>query len=97
MGESADLELEEQFLKTVAECFHLWKERHRKYGRGNIAEFGELGCLVRDADKTARLKHYYMGNKIDFPDETVTDSWRDKVNYAIMGLMCHLERWPKGE
>lgn len=93
---TVDAQLVIAYILTVLECLELWVERHKKYGRGNIGEFGEFGCLVRDADKTARLKQFYLGNKTDFPDETVVDSWKDKVNYAIMGLMCHLDRWQTG-
>lgn len=94
-GASGDRELEVEVFKTWLEVFELWKTRHRKYGRGNIAEYADAGCLVRDSDKSARLRRYYFDDKSeDFDDETVIDSWRDKVNYAIMGLMCYLGRWP---
>ncbi len=93
-GGSGDVVLETEFLRTFAECFELWKTRHRKYGRGNISEFGALGCLVRSSDKKARLKEFYVNhNTQNFTDETVTDSWEDMVNYAIMGLMCAKDRW----
>lgn len=76
------------------ECFALWKERHRKYGRGNIAEFGAVGCLIRSSDKKARLREHYLGNGSPAPDETVEDSWKDGVNYSAMGLLCERGLWP---
>jgi hypothetical protein len=74
-----------------AEAFSLWKQRQRKYGMGNIAQFGAAGCVVRSADKLARLSRVYIGNSRtgDMTDESVRDAWLDLVNYALMGLMCH--------
>lgn len=94
-GASGDKTLEHRVLRVMIENFTLWKERHAKYGRGNISDFGALGCLVRSADKTARLKRFYVEQGGDtFSDESVADSWRDLTNYAVMGLMCHLGQWP---
>lgn len=66
-------------------------ERGRKYGPGNIAEFGELGVLVRLSDKLARLKN----SKDDFSDESVADTWLDVVGYGLIGLMIQKGLWPK--
>lgn len=66
-------------------------ERGRKYGPGNIAEFGELGVLVRLSDKLARLRN----SKDDFSDESVADTWLDVVGYGLIGLMIQKGLWPK--
>ena len=85
-GTSGDVDLERAMLAAFVECFDLWKARHRKYGRGNIAEFGAVGCLIRSSDKKARLREHYLGSGKDAGDESVEDSWKDAVNYAAMGL-----------
>lgn len=64
--------------------------RHKKYGAGNIAEFGELGLLVRLSDKLARLKN----NQEDFTDESVDDTVQDIVGYALIWLMWRAGNWP---
>ena len=93
-GKSGDAELEKRIAHAMLECFELWKERHHKYGRGNIAEFGAQGCLVRASDKMARLRKVYFAGSGDTPDESVEDSWKDGVNYFVMGLVCHRGGWP---
>lgn len=93
-GKSGDLRLEKRIAHAMLECFELWKERHHKYGRGNIAEFGAQGCLVRASDKMARLRKVYFSGATDTPDESVEDSWKDGVNYFVMGLVCHRGGWP---
>lgn len=79
---------------VMAEAFALWKERQKKYGPGNIAAFHDPGCVVRAQDKLARLKRFYFEGGTEMKDESVTDSWLDLANYAIMGLVCHRGQWP---
>lgn len=94
-GRSGDRDLEEVVAAALVRCFRLWQQRQRKYGRGNISRHGALGCLIRDTDKTARLERYYLeGKKDEMVDETVVDTWMDKVNYALMGLVCFERNWP---
>jgi hypothetical protein len=96
-GSSGNIKLEALVADTFKEVFNLWKSRQKKYGPGNIAAFGELGCVVRGFDKMARLRH----TLIEDPDrggltydESIEDSWKDLTNYAVMGLVCHRKQWP---
>lgn len=94
-GSSGDRKLEGQIASIFSEIFNLWKERQSKYGPGNIAAFGEVGCLVRGHDKMARLKRALMEHiGVRATDESVEDSWKDLTNYAIMGLACRRGLWP---
>jgi len=94
-GSSGDANLEAIVADTFKEIFNLWKDRQKKYGPGNIAAFGEVGCLVRGHDKMARLRRALMDNLgRDMPDETIEDSWKDLTNYALMGLVCRRGQWP---
>lgn len=94
-GASGNRALEEAVLRRSIRAYRLWQERQLKYGEGNIARHGALGCLIRDTDKTARLEEFYLhGRKDNMPDESVVDSWLDKVNYALMGLICFEGDWP---
>ena len=65
-------------------------ERGKKYGPGNIQEFGELGVLVRLSDKLARLRHTTQ----NFGDETSTNSWVDVIGYGLIGLAWSRGDWP---
>lgn len=60
-------------------------ERHHKYGPGNIAEFEEIGLIVRMADKVARIKN----SGADYDDETFLDAYVDLVGYAAIAHMLH--------
>lgn len=96
-GMSGDMELEQRMLQAMSEAFHLWKTRHRKYGRLNILMSGEVGCVVRGGDKLARLMEALVYNRgLDAKDETVADSFIDLANYALMGLLCYRGQWSAG-
>lgn len=96
-GESADAAAESGVLDVMAQAFDIWQARHRKYGRGNIATTGATGCAVRAQDKLSRLLNLYLQNGGQGEDETVNDTWIDLVNYAIMGHMCHNNKWPEAK
>lgn len=84
---------ENRVRKVMEKAFELWKDRQTKYGPSNIAATGAMGCYVRSVDKLARLKGVYLHGKTDTPDETISDSWLDLINYAVMGYMCHHDDW----
>lgn len=67
--------------------------RHKKYGPGNIAEFGEQGLLVRLSDKLARLRN----SSDDFSDESVDDAVLDVVGYGLIWMMWRAGAWPGQE
>lgn len=94
----ADLKLWDLMDKVEAvqsKAFKLWCDRQKKYGSTNISSTGALGCYVRANDKLARLKGKYTEGKGDTPDESVSDTWLDLMNYAMMGYMCHNGLWPE--
>lgn len=94
-GSSGDKTLEYDVARVMLEAFTIFKERQRKYGPGNIAAFGEVGCVVRATDKLARLRQFYInGVGGDVADEAAEDTWLDLMNYAAIGLLCHHGKWP---
>ena len=94
-GESGDVNLEGIVADVFKEVFLLWKERQAKYGHHNISAFGEVGCLVRGHDKMARLRNALVDGKgTNSTDESISDSWLDLANYAVMGLVCRRGQWP---
>lgn len=97
-GESGDPELERILLSTMYEYFRLWQNKQRSYGPHNIGQFGARGCLIRSNDKIQRLiRHYFSGKDVSLSDESIEDSWKDLLGYAIMGLMCERGQWPGTE
>lgn len=94
-GTSGFRELEVEVASVMREYLELWKKKQKSYGPGNIAKFGELGCLIRSTDKIERLRNMiYLNRKNPLADESVEDTWLDLMGYALMGLMCHRGRWP---
>ena len=89
---SWSLETRVQYVQGIA--FKLWQDRQAKYGPTNIAITGALGCYVRSQDKLARLSRVYKEGAKDMPDESISDSWLDLMNYAMMGYMCENGLWP---
>ena len=68
-------------------------ERNKKYGSGNIAEFGVQGILVRLGDKFARLR----AGQGNFDDETVGDTLDDIIGYALIWKLWIAGQWPGSE
>lgn len=59
----------------------------------NIAEFGELGVLIRANDKMARLKNLLYHNKHEPANESVYDTWLDNANYSVIAMMIRRNVW----
>ncbi len=55
----------------------------------NLREFGSRGVLVRIGDKFKRLKHFYSQGELSVKDETVLDTMRDLINYALFLFILH--------
>jgi hypothetical protein len=90
LSKAEHLEFLDELLEEVSKVMH---QRGRKYGPGNIAEFGETGVLVRLSDKLSRLRH----TKENFDDEGTEDSWLDVVGYGLIGLAWSRGLWPGSE
>ena len=71
----------------------LMRDRHRKYGNGNISKRGIPGILVRLDDKLARIDN----GDLDYADESYRDAWLDVVGYGLVALMCLDGNWPNVE
>ena len=68
----------------------LMRDRHKKYGNGNISKRGIPGILVRLDDKLARIDN----GDLDYADESYRDAWLDVVGYGLVALMCLDGNWP---
>ena len=79
---------------ALREVEEIMRERHEKYGPGNIAQFGDFGVMVRLADKLARLQH---SSGKDYADEATRDAWLDVIGYGLIGLAWVDGNWPGSE
>lgn len=98
-GDDAPPHLREWLDALVDEAKAVMRERGKKYGPGNIAEWGELGVLVRLSDKMARLREMQQNGSSasDFADESVEDTYIDIINYGIIALAWRRGLWPGSE
>lgn len=67
--------------------------KQRDYGPGNIADFGELGVLIRSNDKMARLKNLLYHNPGEAENESLDDTWLDLANYGLIAQMIRRGLW----
>lgn len=79
---------------ALAEIESIMRERHDKYGPGNIAQFGDFGVMVRLSDKLSRLQH---SSGKDYADEATRDAWLDVIGYGLIGLAWVDGNWPGSE
>jgi hypothetical protein len=68
----------------------LWCSKQADYGHGNITRFGDLGVIVRMSDKVERLKNLDKTGAAA-NNESVMDSWRDLLGYAVIGMMLEMD------
>lgn len=97
-GKSFEHSAEEDSLPWIGDALReieaIMRERHEKYGPGNIAQFGDYGVMVRLADKLARLQH---SSGKDYADEATRDAWLDVIGYGLIGLAWVDGNWPGSE
>lgn len=84
-----------KYLANAIESATLFDKKQHDYGPDNIAQFGELGVLIRLNDKIQRLKTLMLsGEDPSVVNEAVEDTWMDIHVYGMIGLMCHIGQWP---
>jgi hypothetical protein len=86
MGTLAAAHLDEIGLWNKKEMLELLCRKQHDYGHGNILSFGMIGVAVRMADKVARLANL-TSRDIDAVNESLLDTWRDIVGYAVIAGM----------
>lgn len=60
--------------------------KQHDYGHQNILMFGHTGIAIRMCDKVARL-FTLTESETEAQNESLIDSWRDLVGYAVIALM----------
>lgn len=76
---------------TCTEALALMRAKNEDYAIAddpyrNFRTFGRIGILVRMSDKLARLRTFEERGTLSVPDESVGDTVRDIINYAILYL-----------
>lgn len=79
----------------ASECVNLLTSKHSDYGPDNINATGLAGIAVRLSDKAARLRHLVLENKAP-RYESIEDTLKDHLAYALIGLMLQRGVWPRG-
>jgi hypothetical protein len=88
-------EITKEYLCLALECAKLFDKKQHDYGSENIAQFGDLGVLIRLNDKIQRLRTLMLsGEKPEFSEEGLEDTWIDIHVYSVIGLMCMKGVWP---
>ena len=63
--------------------------KHKKYGKKNIQDLGQIGIFCRAYDKTARLREHFV-NKVELGQEGTLDSFADLAGYGIVDIMYEM-------
>lgn len=69
--------------------------KQNDYGHGNILKFGMIGVVVRSTDKIERIKNL-MKSKASPRNESLLDSFRDIIGYAVIARMLKAETFELG-
>lgn len=86
MGTLAAAHLDTLGLWSKKDMLQLLCSKQHDYGHGNILSFGVIGVAVRMSDKVARLVNL-TGRDVDAVNESLLDTWRDIVGYAVISGM----------
>lgn len=73
----------------------LLDQKNQDYGSANLKIWGSLGVLVRLGDKISRLNNLLdlrlFGPTIYPKNESISVSWADAANYALIGQILDSE------
>lgn len=83
-----------EFLRYSLANTLLMDRKQMDYGPGNISMFGTFGCVVRMSDKFQRIVNLFKNRKGKTQNESITDSFRDFSNYAIIAMLVDDHKWP---
>lgn len=79
----------------------LLDQKNQDYGSENLNTWGSFGVLVRLGDKISRLNNLLRikmdSNKAKPKHESISDSWADAANYALIGQIMDSQERAKQE
>ncbi len=81
------------FFNCQIDALEVFIHKQYDYGPNNVANFGDVGILIRLNDKIERLKNLMMSQS-KVHNESIADTWLDIANYGLIGLMCKENLWP---
>lgn len=94
-----DLDIFERNVRSIFEDMtELLVSKRRSYGPSNLVEDGGYGILIRDSDKTSRLRTMYKsGTYANDDGDSMMDAWRDKLGYATLAILMETEEHTRRE
>ena len=95
-GSSGSEILERGMAENLVKLFEIFKKKQASYGKGNIADYGEVGVLIRSNDKIKRLRNLvYLNKPNPLDNETIEDTWLDLADYALIALLVRDGTWDR--
>jgi len=97
----------QEFKRIQEEQYRLFARKQHDYGLKNIS-FGDdmtteegckvpmIGLAVRMRDKMERIVNLVIGEKKNAIKETVSDTFQDLSNYAVIAQIVQNRKWIKG-
>lgn len=86
---------EKAFFEILGEMGQVFLRKHHDYGPKNIAATGDVGVVVRLADKVMRLVNLRLDNPDRDPlNESIDDAFMDVAIYGVIAQICRRGLWP---
>jgi hypothetical protein len=72
-----------EYEKIQDECKSIAISKNKNYGSEGLYKYGVKGIVMRMNDKMDRLHNLTWCNQTDLVDESIEDTAKDMINYAI--------------
>ena len=76
----------QKFETLQKECFEIFKNKNKDYGRA-YKDFSTIGLIIRINDKIKRMLNITETGIVLVNDEKLSDTMRDLANYSLIALM----------
>ena len=86
---------EKEFFAILDEMGQVFLQKHHDYGPKNITVTGDVGVIVRMADKVMRLINLRLDHPKREPlNESIDDAFADLAVYGVIAQVCRRGVWP---
>lgn len=85
-------QFQQELSNLLVEMQETLTAKRKAYGTTALTRFGPMGILIRMSDKMDRLTNRFRDGSDSvggMDTDSVEDSWRDLIGYALLGLMEH--------
>lgn len=77
---------------SIHEFSHLLLNKHRRYGKAPLENWGVIGIVMRMDSKVERINNMSRGQELALSDESIYDSLQDIVGYCVLGTKLMEEK-----